>query len=118
MRSMQALDLRLQGYRFWAIAQALGYSSAKSAWRAWRRALDEYTAHENYTERRRAEGGRPHYPRLTQDDLDRVLAAHAEDRQLRDHQLASVRRRMRRSGFDPVDPLDDADSSDWAAPQP
>jgi hypothetical protein len=94
LRAVEAFKLRCQGWRFKQIAAHLGYGSAKSAWRAWRRTLDEVTAQRNYEERRRAEGGRPHYPRPTQWEVDQVMASYAADERMANERVDAVQEQM------------------------
>jgi hypothetical protein len=76
LRALEAFRLRTQGWRFKQIAVQLGYGSARSAWRAWRRTLDEVTAERHYRERRRAEDGRPHEPRPGLEDAEQMWVAY------------------------------------------
>jgi hypothetical protein len=99
-RVIEAMRLRAQGYTFRAIAEKLGYSSRKTAWRAVRRCIDQAQAIRNWEQWRRENGGRPHYPRPSPEEGKRILAeleaARESDRRMHAERIAVAEEQLAR----------------------
>jgi len=101
VNALEAMKLRRQGIRWREIAETLGYSSPQSAWNAVQRCVDQVTVRRNYEQWRRANGGRPHYPRLDPEEGKRILAeleaTYAADRLMEAERIARAEEQLART---------------------